>query len=347
MRDGTDGGSLLVELAEHLGVDGVHLLSLLVDLNEPVAGIAHVPGDVAVHEALDGVHDEGVLVLEDGDHLLGGQEGVLGQLLEGLLHGDLERDGVVLHQAGLVADIVKLLVEGHEIVDPHHPVVHLADGGGDFEEELLLVVEVLGPQGGADAVAETVETTKESGVVVRSRETVEAVLLDPAALEEIGDASLDVKGGVRAEVLENVGHLLVHEHPPGVLLLATGLEVVEVGLHDGPGVVLAVVEDESVCVVDGEISHELLGDLGPAVDDHADDGLEGSLELSGVYLGSDLEESLDLLLSEMLSSLGVGIVEVLNTLLASVVAVTVVDVLEQADSRVEEVIGGKLLHCDI
>lgn len=155
------GSAILLEAQPVLRLAG-----LLVHLAESVALVAQVPGDVALDKHAKRRHHLLVFVREDGDELLGAVYRVGAELLEGAVDVDALGLAVVLDQAGLVALGVVLLVEGEEVVDPDHPVLHLGDGGGDFEEELFFV-EVGGrPEGGADAVAEAVHATQEAGVVV-------------------------------------------------------------------------------------------------------------------------------------------------------------------------------------
>ena len=126
-------------------------------LSEAVARVAQVPGDVALTKGEEGVGEFWVFDLEDGDDLLRVDDAVARELIEGLVEGGAVAAGVVVDQGGLVAGLVELLVEGHEVVDEDHPVLHLGDHGRDLGEELLFVELRAGEHGRADAVAQAIE----------------------------------------------------------------------------------------------------------------------------------------------------------------------------------------------
>ena len=111
-----------------------------------------MPRHITLAKREEGIGELGVLVLKHGDDLLGIHNAVVRQLVEGLVEGDAVAAGVIVDQGGLVAWLVELFVERHEVVDVDHPVLHLGDHGRDFGEELLFVELRAGEDGGADAV---------------------------------------------------------------------------------------------------------------------------------------------------------------------------------------------------
>ena len=130
----------------------------ITELLEAVARVAQVPGDVALAEGEDGVRELGVfVVLENGHDLLRVRDAVARELVEGLVEGGAVAAGVVVDQGGLIAWLVELLVEGHEVVDKGHPMLYVGDDGRDFREELLFVELRTGEHGGADEVTQPVE----------------------------------------------------------------------------------------------------------------------------------------------------------------------------------------------
>lgn len=94
-----------------------------------------------------------------------------------------------------------------------------------------------------------------------------------------------------------------------------------------------------ICVINAQGSHNLARDLGPAIDYHCNNGCKSSLEPLWAHL-QDLSLQW---LGEMLCCFAIGIPEILDTLLAAVVEVFVLDRVEQPHQGVYIIIRGENL----
>ncbi len=98
-----------------------------------------MPGHIALAKGEQGISKFGVFIFEDSDYLLRIHDAVSRQFAEGLVKGGAVTSHVIVDQGSLIAGLVKLLVERHQVVNEHHPIFHLRNHRCDFSEKLILV----------------------------------------------------------------------------------------------------------------------------------------------------------------------------------------------------------------
>lgn len=91
--------------------------------------------------------------------------------------------------------------------------------------------------------------------------------------------------------------------------------------------------------MDAERSHELGRDLGPAVNHHANDCSQGGIKSLWVYFQGVLLKWL----GKVLGCFGIGILQVLHTLMALIVVVPVLYFVEKSHQGVHVTVNGKSL----
>lgn len=151
--------------------------------------IAKVPCDVALEESVHRGFDLRVSAFKDRGQLFATTDGFVGEFLESLVKTDPMDNTVIPHEAHLISRVVKLLVEGHQVVDEDHDVLDGWNRRYDLGEHGLFVVLPCWEKGSRHTVTETVQTAEEEGEIVGTWKSVKVVLLDPAALEDYGISS--------------------------------------------------------------------------------------------------------------------------------------------------------------
>lgn len=91
---------------------------------------------------------------------------------------------IVLDKACLVSWVIEILVEGHQAVHEYHQVFHLSDCSRSLSKQSLFVELLRREDGCPDAMTQAIQGVEKERVVLRSREAMNDVLLNPAALED-------------------------------------------------------------------------------------------------------------------------------------------------------------------
>jgi hypothetical protein len=133
------------------------------------------------------------------------------------------------------------------------------------------------------------------------------------------------------------GKVVVDESQPRILLWLSSHQILDEGLRGDMGIVLAVVQDESVGVIDGQSSHQLGTGVYVRVDDHGGAGPQAGLEV----LGRKLQGILHVRLCEVSGSRAVAEPKVQGALLPGAVDVLVLGGFHQPHQRIQEVFSGK------
>jgi hypothetical protein len=91
---------------------------------------------------------------------------------------------IVVHKRSLITRLIPLFEEGKQVVDEHHPVLHLRDRARDFFELGPFIELLFGKDGGAYAVSETVHAAQKPREIVGAWVALKIVLLNPTSLED-------------------------------------------------------------------------------------------------------------------------------------------------------------------
>lgn len=148
-----------------------------------------MPGDVTLAKSAQCVQSSGVLVTKDAEKLLRAHDRIIGQLLEAFLQGKLVALRRFVDQARLATQLLKLPIEGQQVIHKGNPVFYLRNGGCDFCKQLILVESFLGEYRTSNALPQCVHLSQKYWAIQGLGEPHKVVLLNPTALKDFASHS--------------------------------------------------------------------------------------------------------------------------------------------------------------